>query len=136
MKRPALEAVLRAELERAARSDLVVHFFSFSSRAVPPDLLTERALVAELGGEGRYGMVLTRGSHDRSPPEVIDAVGRMATLPGFARGFLLSIEASAVPLDQGYLLRLAERRLEDNAADGPTVHRVVVHQEVLPLTPQ
>jgi CheY-like chemotaxis protein len=132
MKRKALEAVLRAEFDRAARRDLTVHLFTFSSHTPPPDLIAERTLVAELG-PGRFGLIITRSSDDRSPAELVAAVRRLSAVPGYGGGDLVSIEARSAPRLDDFILHFAERRLDERAAshEPPNVHRVVVRHEAL-----
>jgi CheY-like chemotaxis protein len=133
LRRSMLELVLGTEFDRAARLGLTVHLLAFASRTSPPDVTAERTLLVELGA-GRFGMLVTRGSNDRAPPDLVAAVKRLAALPGFKGGDLLSVEVSAVPhLDQGNLLQLAERRLQEREVSGgpPRVDRVVIRREAL-----
>lgn len=132
MHRHSLEMVVRNEFDRAARNGLTVHCFAFASRTRPSDMFAERTLIAELG-EGRFGLIMTRGSSERSPPELVTTIRRLRDLPGFGGGDLLSIEVDAAPRMGEYVLRLADQRLDERAKRGvpPSVERVVVRHDSL-----
>jgi hypothetical protein len=131
MRRRALEAVLRSEFDRAARLNLTVHLFVFSSSTPPPYLFAERTLIAELG-DGSFGMVVTRDSRDRSPPDLVSTIQRLSALPGFGTGNLVSIEMRAAPrIEADYVLHIAERRVVERADPDGAIHRIVVHVEPL-----
>jgi hypothetical protein len=131
MRRRALEAAMRCEFDRAARLNLTVHLFVFSSETPPSDLFAERMLLAEVG-DGRFGLIATKDSRDRSPPELVSIIRRLSALPGFGTGNLVSIDVASTPrLESDFVLRLAERRVAERADPVGTVHRIVIREEPL-----